>query len=210
MSSAGDRSEREGVVKYRCEHVRRPLEPHPALGDLVRWRAVLCERRLIGVDEAGTGYGNVSVRLHATPRFLVSGSQTGGLGAVDGRHFAEVLVVDLERNFLRCAGEIAASSEAMTHAALYQADPAIGGVAHVHAPAIWRRGLGILPTTREEAAYGTPEMAHEMIRLRRRGAFRQRGAVVMGGHRDGVIAFGPTLGDAVAEILRLARDEDTP
>jgi len=25
-----------------------------------------------------------------------------------------------------------------------------------------------------------------------------------------VIAFGPTLGDAVAEILRLARDDDAP
>lgn len=210
MSAVGDRSEREGVVKYRCEHVRRRLEPHPALGDLVRWRAVLRARRLIGVDGAGTGYGNVSVRLYATPRFLISGSQTGGLGAVDGRHFAEVLVVDLARNFLRSAGEVAASSEAMTHAALYQADPAIGGVAHVHAPAIWRRGRGVLPTTREDAPYGTPEMAHEMIRLHRRGAAGSRGVFVMGGHRDGVIAFGPTLGDAVAEILRLARDDDAP
>ncbi len=196
--------DQEGVVKYRCEHARRPLRAHPGLDELIHWRGVLFARGLIGADNAGVGFGNLSVRLYSSPRFLISGSQTSGLAEVDRRHFAEVLVVDLERNFLRSAGQTAASSEALTHAALYQAEPSIRGVVHVHAPALWRRHLDVLPTTRPDAAYGTPRMAHEMIRLHRRGALGPQGAVIMGGHRDGVIAFGPSLAQAVQEILRLA------
>ena len=112
-------------------------------------------------------------------------------------------MVDLDRNFLKCRGEIRASSEALTHAGLYQADPSIRAVVHVHSRPVWERYRDQLPTTREDVAYGTPEMAYEMIRLHRRGAFGARGVVVMGGHRDGVIAFGPTLAGTAQEMLDL-------
>ncbi len=196
--------EREGVVKYHAEHVARPLRPLPDLRDLLTWRDRLFARRLIGADAEGLGYGNISVRLHTSPRFLISGSQTSGLPQVDHRHFAEVTLADIDRNRLRCVGEIQASSEALTHAALYAADPAICGVVHVHARPIWLAQRDRLPTTRDDVEYGTPAMAQEMIRLYRRGPVVHEGVIVMGGHEDGVIAFGTTLARAAQAILALA------
>ncbi len=195
--------EKEGVVKYALEHERRPAAASPDLADLLAWRARLLARRLLGVDDAGLGYGNLSVRLYTSPRFLISGTQTSGLSQVDGRHFAEVTVVDLDRNFLRCAGEVQASSEALTHAALYAADPEIRSVVHVHSRPIWDRHRDRLPTTRDDVEYGTPEMAHEVIRLHRRGPVGHRGVIIMGGHPDGVIAYGPSPGQAAQAILAL-------
>jgi L-ribulose-5-phosphate 4-epimerase len=195
--------EKEGVVKYAFEHVRRPLAASAELAELLAWRARLFARRLIGADPDGLGYGNLSARLYTSPRYLISGSQTSGLEQVDGRHFAEVTVVDLDRNFLRCVGETQASSEALTHAALYAADPEIRGVVHVHSQPIWQRHRHRLPTTRDDVAYGTPQMAHEVIRLHRRGPVGHHGVIIMGGHQDGVIAFGPSLGQAAQAILDL-------
>jgi len=200
MQHPGDR---EGIIKYTAEHVRRPLDEPAGLVELLRWRPRLYERRLIGADQDGLGYGNLSVRLHASPRFLISGTQTSGLAAVHAGHFAEVTAVDLDRNDLKCVGEVQASSEAMTHAALYQADPAIRAVVHVHSRRLWERHRGTLPTTREEAAYGTPEMAYEVIRLYRRGALAKQGVFVMGGHPEGMIAFGRSMAEAAGLILEL-------
>jgi L-ribulose-5-phosphate 4-epimerase len=114
-----------------------------------------------------------------------------------------VTVVDLDRNFLRSVGERAPSSEALTHAALYQVNGAIRGVVHVHSRVIWDAWRDKLPTTRDDVAYGTPEMAYEMIRLHKSRALGRLGVIVMGGHQDGVISFGPTLAEAAGEILAL-------
>jgi ribulose-5-phosphate 4-epimerase/fuculose-1-phosphate aldolase len=112
-------------------------------------------------------------------------------------------VVDLDRNFLKSTGETPPSSEALTHAALYQVDNAIRAVVHVHSAGLWEAHLNRLPTTKPDVAYGTPGMAYEMIRLHKRSAIGKRGCVVMGGHRDGVIAFGASIADAAGAILAL-------
>lgn len=195
--------DREGVVKYTCRHVTAPFAVPPEMDDLLHWRNKLRALALIGADADGIGYGNLSIRLYASPRFLITGSQSSGLPDVDRRHFAAVTVVDLDRNFLQSTGETAPSSEALTHAALYEVDRGIRAVVHVHASALWATWRHRLPTTREDVAYGTPEMAYEMIRLHRRSAIGTRGCVVMGGHRDGLIAFGPSVADAAGEILTL-------
>jgi len=75
-------------------------------------------------------------------------------------------------------------------------------VLHVHAPLLWdsARALGI-PFTRPDVAYGTPAMADEMERLYRAGDFARRGIVAMGGHADGVVAFGADPGAAGFALL---------
>jgi ribulose-5-phosphate 4-epimerase/fuculose-1-phosphate aldolase len=195
--------EREGVVKYTCHHTAAPAPVPPGLDDLLHWRGELRSRELIGADASGIGYGNLSIRVYASPRFFITGSQSSGLLAVDRRHFAEVTVVDLDRNTLRSLGEIPPSSEALTHASLYQVHTGIRAVVHVHAPALWKTWKGRLPTTHDHVEYGTPEMGYEMIRLHKRTAAGTRGCFVMGGHRDGIIAFGQTMADAAGEILKL-------
>jgi len=195
--------EKEGVVKYTVQHVTALITPPPEMDEILFWRNRLRTMELIGADAQGVGYGNLSIRLHASPRFLITGSQSSGLLEVDRRHFAAVTVVDLDRNFLKSTGETPPSSEALTHAALYQVEGSIRAVVHVHSSALWEAHRNRLPTTREDVAYGTPEMGYEMIRLHKRSAIGKRGCVVMGGHRDGVIAFGKSLAEAAGEILAL-------
>lgn len=195
--------EKEGVVKYTLQHVTAPITPPAEMAELLAVRRQLRALELIGADAHGIGYGNLSVRLYASPRFLITGSQSSGLAEVDQRHFAIITVVDLDRNVLRSTGEIPPSSEALTHAALYQVDGSIRAVVHVHSAAIWNAHRNVLPTTRDEVTYGTPEMGYEMIRLHKRSAIGRQGVVVMGGHQDGVIAFGPSVAQAAGEILKL-------
>jgi ribulose-5-phosphate 4-epimerase/fuculose-1-phosphate aldolase len=175
------------------------------MGELLAWRRRLRELGLIGADAQGVGYGNLSIRLFASPTFLITSSQSSGLAEVDQQHFARVTVVDLDRNYLRSVGERPPSSEALTHAALYQVNNGIRAVVHVHSPAIWNARRYVLPTTRDDVLYGTPEMGYEMLRLHKRKALGRQGVVIMGGHQDGVIAFGPTIAEAAGEILKLTQ-----
>jgi L-ribulose-5-phosphate 4-epimerase len=195
--------EKEGVVKYTFRHVSAPITVPPEMDDLLSWRRRFRRLDLIGADAHGVGYGNLSIRLYASPRFLITGSQSSGLEEVDRRHFAAVRIVDLDKNFLESTGETPPSSEALTHAALYQVDGSIRAVVHVHSNALWKTHLNRLPTTRADVAYGTPEMGYEMIRLHKRSPIVKRGCVVMGGHQDGLIAFGSSMAEAADEILRL-------
>jgi len=195
--------EKEGVVKYTVKHETARLDLPADMPEFFAWRRRHRQLELLGADAAGIGYGNLRIRLFATPSFLITSSQSSGLLEVDQRHFSRVTVVDLDRNFLRSSGQLPPSSEALTHAALYQVSGAIRAVVHVHSPSIWTAHRDHLPTTRDDALYGTPEMGYEMIRLHKRRALGRLGVIVMGGHRDGVVAFGPTMAEAAGEILKL-------
>lgn len=195
--------EKEGVVKYSVQHKTARLTLPPEMPDLLSWRRKLRQLDLIGEDAHGLGYGNISIRLYSSPRFLITGSQSSGLAEVDQRHFAEVGVINLDRNSLRSKGEVPPSSEALTHAALYQTRASIRAVVHVHNHAIWTAFKDRLPTTKPDVPYGTPEMAYEMIRISKRNPIADQGAIVMAGHQDGVIAWGRTLAEAAGEILKL-------
>ena len=198
-----DTHEKEGVVKYTVKHETARISFPAEMHEFFTWRQRLRSLQLIGEDAQGLGYGNMSVRLYATPTFLITSSQSSGLLDVDQQHFARVTVVDLDKNCLRSVGERPPSSEALTHAALYQTNGGIRAVVHVHSRDIWTAWRDRLPTSRDEVLYGTPEMAYEMIRLHKRSALGRLGVIVMGGHQDGVIAFGPSLADAAGAILGL-------
>jgi hypothetical protein len=91
----------------------------------------------------------------------------------------------------------------MTHGAIYDLGPHIRGVLHGHAPDLWRRAAELgLPRTRPEVAYGTPDMAREMRRLYGATGLAEQQILVMTGHEDGVVAFGRTLDEAGAVLVR--------
>ena len=188
----------EGVIKFNCEWQRGPAPADCA--ELIRVRRNLFAARLIGVYPDGTGYGNISLR--AASGFIISGSQTGMLAELGPEHFTCVVAYDLTANSLRCEGPIIASSESLTHAAVYAQRPDVGAVIHVHDAVRWRRLSHVVPTTAESAAYGTPEMAFELQRLAAADEVARIGLVVMAGHEDGLIAFGATLDAAEAILLR--------
>ncbi|MEK6608427.1 MAG: class II aldolase/adducin family protein [Myxococcota bacterium] len=210
----------EGVIKFSARHETRPLDPrvYGALAcTLVAWREILALTGLVGQDPSrygGAGFGNVSARVppfgdltRGRRRFIVSGTQTGGLACISLRELCVVEEWRIAKNEVRSFGEIMPSSEAMTHGAIYDLAPELRAVLHAHTPLVWQRArpLGI-PATRPDVAYGTPEMAGEVERLWRETAVSEARVFAMGGHQDGVVAFGRTADDAGATMMRcLAR-----
>ena len=74
---------------------------------------------------------------------------------------------------------------------------------HVHSAALWQRLKHVLPTTRADVAYGTPEMAAEFGRLWQETDFPTTGVAVMAGHEDGLLSVGESLEQASERILAL-------
>jgi ribulose-5-phosphate 4-epimerase/fuculose-1-phosphate aldolase len=210
----------EGVIRFENSHEMRGLDER-VHGETARvlsaWREILAGLQVLGQDPSryeGLGYGNVSARVgpfgdvpRGRRRFLVTGTQTGGVARATLREFCLVESWDVERNQVASAGPAAPSSESLTHAALYDASPATRVVLHAHAPELWRqaRALG-LPVTYEGAANGTPAMAREVLRLYREGTLSSTRIAAMGGHADGIIVFGSTAEEAGTTLVaQLAR-----
>ena len=197
----------EGVTKFDLAFTPAAPLPDAPLAVLNAWRSILWRLGLIGQDPArygGVGFGNVSQRLKSASalRFVISGTQTGALAALDARHYAVVSACHPARNRVDAEGPIAPSSESLTHGMLYRVDPAIRFIFHVHSSDIWSAPALDLPRTADRIAYGTPAMAREMARLWRRGALARQRVLIMGGHTDGVIAFGRTAEQAGMALLR--------
>jgi len=194
----------EGYIKYKSHWTPGPATHAAAARELDTWRKPLYAAGLIGeYKDLGIGYGNLSIRRGSCDLFLISGTQTGHLPATDERHYSLVTDCDIRGNIVRCSGPVQASSEAMTHAAIYALGDAIGAVVHVHSAELWQRSLGKLPTTDPDVAYGTPDMANELDRLYRFEGFKAAGVAVLAGHDEGLISFGTTLEEAAERILRI-------
>ena len=194
----------EGYTKFTCDWTRAELPPYKETAELCRWRKLLFDAGLIGhYKEHDIGFGNISVRVGDGQTFLISGTQTGHVADVNEKHFALVTETNPARNRVTCLGPVQASSESMTHAALYQIDPLINAVVHVHSDVLWNCHLGVLPTTSADIAYGTPEMAAEFGRLYNETVFRTGGIAVMGGHDAGLVSIGRNLAEAAMRILDL-------
>jgi L-ribulose-5-phosphate 4-epimerase len=189
----------EGVIKYHCQWISGPALAADHLVDLMVWRDRLHQAGQIGLYPNGIGYGNISLRL-SSQSFAISGTQTGHLATTTPDHYTLVDGWDIDRNTLHCTGPLKASSESLTHAALYDFSPEIQSVIHIHNRDLWQHCQGQLPTTAATVPYGTPAMAYEMRRLLQQGDLAQRRILIMAGHEEGVLAFGPTL-DSAAQVL---------
>lgn len=207
---------KEGVIKFDLQFTPAPPLPAMELAELNGWRRILFMLGLTGHDPkryAGLSFGNVSLRLppYAAPSlarpFVVSGTQTGGLPELGPEHYAVVRSCDPQGNRVVALGPVPPSSEALTHGALYALDPDLRCVLHVHSPLLWRQTVHLeLPMTDPAAAYGTPAMAAEVARLYTEPQVRGGGILAMGGHEDGLVAFGASVEAAGTVLVRwLAR-----
>jgi ribulose-5-phosphate 4-epimerase/fuculose-1-phosphate aldolase len=190
-----------GVVKFEFEHTPGEFAPFAGMRELNACRDRLLARGWIGVDANGIAFGNISVRDGATNNFYITGSGSGRLTQLGPADFAWVSAYDFERNWLRCEGGVA-SSESLTHAAVYQANSSARAVIHCHSTELWKRLLHVVPTTSRNVDYGTPEMANEVLRLFSSADVKQEKIFAMAGHRDGIVAFGATLDEAFAALQR--------
>jgi len=189
-------------IKFACEHAATELSPFDGLTELNTYRRKLLQLRLIGVDANGVGFGNLSIRDGMTNNFYITCSATGGIPELTLADCARVVAYDFKRNWLRCEGSAIASSESLTHAAVYESDAKAGSVIHCHDSNLWGALLNQAPTSSKTVEYGTPEMAYEVTRLFKRTDVQSRKILVMAGHEGGIVAFGRDLEEAFAALMR--------
>jgi hypothetical protein len=196
-------------VKFTYERARPDIAQFEAIAELNTYRRKLLEQHLIGVDSNGVGFGNLSVRDGVSGNFYITGSATGGLLELTPTDCVRVVAYDFARNWLRYEGAAIPSSESLTHAAIYESDPTMSAVIHCHDSVLWRTYLDRVPTTSKAIAYGTPEMAYEIMRLFKGTDLRSGKILVMAGHEGGIATFGKNLEDAF-DILMRARELPQP
>ena len=192
-------------VKFTYERLRAEIAPFDQLAELNECRRKLRELHLIGVDSNGIGFGNLSARDRATNNFYVTGSATGGLPKLTVADCVRVVAYDFGKNSVRYEGSAIPSSESLTHAAIYECDPKASAVVHCHYSDLWATLLGRAPTSSQDVAYGTPEMAYEIIRLFKASDVRTRRILVMAGHEGGILVFGKNFEEAFEVLMREQR-----
>ena len=195
-------SDETGVVKFRCEHVVADLAPFAGFDELNACRCKLLQLRMIGVDANGIGFGNLSVRAGDTNEFYITASGSGGRAQLSLDGYAKVTGYEFAQNWIRCEGRAVASSESLTHAAIYESDPQIRAVIHCHDAGLWKQLLEHAPATSATVEYGTPAMALEVKRLFDHTPVREQQAFAMAGHADGIVAFGTNVEEAFAALMR--------
>lgn len=202
----------EGVIKFQLKFFEEPLMPQIELKEINAWRKVMFQLRLIGKQRdryGGFGYGNISRLIepfHAPThhkQFIITGTQTGDIEHLTQWHYCIVMETHPDENLVVAKGPIRPSSEALTHGVLYDIDENIRSVIHVHSPDIWKNAKRLgLYITRENIPYGTPEMSHEVKRLFRDTGVKDQLIFAMGGHEDGIVAFGRNLDETGSVLVR--------
>ncbi len=188
----------EGVIKFHLTMQPGPPPPADLSAPLRAWFRILRRLELLGQDPdryLGYAYGNLSRR--ANRGFIVTCTQTSGQWCLKPADFTLVDGWDLAANRLAARGPCKPSSEALTHAVIHEAIPACRFVFHVHSPEIWQNMATLgLAVTDPAAEYGTPEMAEATIEQLDRLGRPPQGILGMGGHEDGILAWGASAEEA--------------
>jgi hypothetical protein len=195
--------ETEGVIKFELDYTQAPPLAGNQIALLNGWRRIFYLSGLIGQDQdryGGYGYGNISRRIEpyeAPPnkrRFIISGSQTGHLPEINTGHYAVVETYDPNRHQVSAHGPIKPSSESLSHGVIYDLIPSARCVIHAHSPDIWNNAHALnIPITSPSATYGSMELVDEIKQLLKDQSLK---IFSMGGHEDGIVAFGTGLSEA--------------
>lgn len=192
----------EGYIKFQCIWNKQgPVVSGKELKELNRWRDILFGMGLVGAYDNGVGFGNISIRVRQRNQFIITGSATGQHPVLTALHYTLVTAYNIPMNQVTCTGPIRASSESMTHAAVYESSPETHGIIHIHNQEYWEKLIDRVPTTVRDVEFGTVAMAGEINRLFRETDVKEKKIVVMGGHREGIITFGNNLDEAGSYLL---------
>ena len=128
----------EGYIKFNCHWIPSGAVSSEMVAELNLWRNRMYEKGLIGVYPDGIGFGNISQRWQGNS-FLISGTATGGFTTLNESHYSLVTDYDFPANSLTCEGAVKASSESLTHAAIYECSAETNAVIHVHNLDAWNK-----------------------------------------------------------------------
>lgn len=192
----------EGYVKYTSERRDGVVPPSAQLDALNQARTTLFDLGLVGMYPNGIGFGNLSFRASGD-QFVITASATGALRTLQSEQFCLVEFFSIAHNRVQSRGPLPASSESMTHGAIYAAKRAVNCVMHVHCRPLFddmlrRDGLA----TPADIPYGTPAMALSVARL---VAAQPALPVVfaMAGHAEGIVAYGADVASTLGSLAAL-------
>ena len=196
---------KEGYIKFSFNMKENKPVAENKITELNYYRQKCFALNLIGVNKSGeqkgVGFGNISVK--DGDDFIISGAQTGRLEILTNKHYSRITGYDLSKNRVTCQGVIPPSSEAMTHAAVYDSDSSVKAVIHIHNKHTWDYlSKQDVPKTSKDAEYGTPEMGNEVQRLLKDTDASQKKIIVMKGHEQGVLVFGDSLREAYYVLMK--------
>lgn len=195
----------EGYIKFQADWQQTAPFAPASWKALAFWRQRLYAHHWIGVYPDGIGFGNISYRerVGQVCPFIITGSKTGAHPLLTEQDFSRVVDWSASHNTVRCEGPIVASSESMSHAAIYEQLPGAQVVMHIHSADLWSRYLHRLPTTPESVTYGTPEMVVAVQELLKTHGNPAAGVIVMAGHEEGLFAYGENYQAAYQELVVL-------
>jgi hypothetical protein len=193
----------DGYVKFTAHLTEADLPVPSDLACLNEVRTELHDLELIGILPDGIGFGNLSLRPEGEAVFWISGTATGAERELPLEAYCRVDSFNPKTNEVWCTGHVKASSETMSHGAVYEANDAVRCVIHVHSRELFELMLaGQFAKTPKEAEYGTPELA-EAVQALVESAGTAQGVFVLAGHQDGVMAYGSDIESARDVLLAL-------
>jgi L-ribulose-5-phosphate 4-epimerase len=193
----------QGAVKFNCHWTQSgPVISDEEYEIINYWREILFNMDLIGAYENGVGFGNISMRIGKGNQFLITGSATGEIPELEPGHYVKVNSFNIEDNAVQCIGPLKASSESLTHAAIYSADPDTNAVIHVHSFELWSELIYKVPTTNPAMDYGTIGLAKDIARLFSESDVFEKRIIVMAGDRAGILTFGHDIDEAVNVLMQ--------
>ena len=199
----------DGYIKYSSKRRDGVVPESAQLQALNQTRTALFDLGLIGTYPDGVGYGNLSIRA-ADDQFVITASATGGIRTLDSTQYCLVETFSVAQNHVQSRGALAASSEAMTHGAIYAANPAVQCVIHVHCRKLFDDWLANNRlATPADIPYGTPAMARAVSQL---AAVQAPLPVLfaMAGHDEGMVAYGADVATTHNLLLNEWQRSQTP
>ncbi len=192
MSEEAKQSQ-EGTIQFGYGLNPGPSVAIELFSELAAWRDVLFRLDLLGQHPDrydGFAYGNISGKTADADEFVITASQTSGAPELTPENVVTITGANLQRFWVDAQGSEPPSSETLTHAMIYQADPRMRFVFHVHSPVMWRyrEQLG-LPQTAADVPYGTPAMTAAVDALLDNNQSRPL-VFATAGHEDGIFALG--------------------
>jgi L-ribulose-5-phosphate 4-epimerase len=192
----------QGAVKFNCHWTQSgPVISDEQYEIINYWREILYNMDLIGAYENGVGFGNISMRIGTANQFFITGSATGEIPELEPGHYVRVNSFNIADNAVQCIGPLKASSESLTHAAIYSADSDTNAVIHIHSFELWSELIYKVPTTNPAMDYGTIGLALDIARLFSESDVFEKRIIVMAGDRAGILTFGHDIEEAVGVLM---------
>ncbi len=191
----------DGVIKYSIEHKTKNTPEFPNYDEIEALRGRLFALGLIG-EKDGIGFGNLSLRAEKEKTFFITATQTGSQSTLLNQHYTYINDYDFSSFKLFSQGLHKPSSEALSHAMIYEIDPKINAVIHIHSKPLWNY-MKDEDAFCTRAEYGTVEMVEEIATLYKNKNPFKNNIFVMRGHEDGIISFGRDIQEAERVLYKL-------